>query len=74
MAEYVRGKILGGMLYKVLNLPPNTKSFELKCNLNDIVTVKCEYFPTLDGVTSLIPAIKEFYLIDKPVEPSERGN
>jgi len=65
MAEYVRGKILGGMLAKALNLPKNTKSFELRCAMNEIVTVKCEYFPDMDGIQKVIPVIKEYCLCDK---------
>jgi hypothetical protein len=65
MAEYVRGKILGGMLAKALNLPKHTMAFELRCAMNEIVTVKCEYYPEIDGVMSLIPVIKEYRLVDK---------
>jgi len=68
MAEYLRGKILGGMLTKALNLPPNTKSFELRCAMNEIVTVKCEYFPDQDSVVGMIPVIKEYHLVDKDSE------
>jgi hypothetical protein len=65
MPEYVRGKVLGSMLVKALNLPPSTKSFDLHCALNDIVTVKCEYYPDLTDVTKLVSVIKEYNLVEK---------
>ena len=73
MPEYVRGKVLGSMLVKALNLPKHCKAFELRCALNEIVTVKCEYFPEIDGVLSMIPVIKEYRLVPIDEDNSNEG-
>lgn len=61
----VRGKIFGGMLAKALGLPSNTKSFELRCAMNELVTVKCEFYPEIESLIKTIPVIKEYKLVDK---------
>lgn len=37
-------------LMDALGLPKNTKSFELRCALDEAVTVRCTYMPQADGV------------------------
>jgi len=39
------GEELGSKLVKLLGLPEYTVSFTLRCAVNEIVTVTCEYYP-----------------------------
>jgi hypothetical protein len=37
----------GKMMVDVLGLPKNTRSFELRMAVDEVVSVKCEYFPEI---------------------------
>ena len=55
-------------LVDVLGLPKNIKSFEIKCSVDSLLTVKCEYIPEnldLDKDGKLITFLKEYVLVDK---------
>ena len=38
-------RTLGPQLIALLGMPKNVRSFELSCSVDEIVTVKCEYYP-----------------------------
>src|SRR5579872_1379744 len=40
---------IGPSLIKALGLPKRTVSFELRCAVDEFVTVQCKYHPDLDG-------------------------
>ena len=48
MAHPVGGRDLGSKLIKALQLPKSTVWFELRCAVDEIVTVKCAYRPEVD--------------------------
>lgn len=48
-AVAVIGQVLGAQLAPLLGLPRCTRSFTLRCVVDEIVTVECEYFP--EGVS-----------------------
>ncbi len=41
----ITGQQIGSILTKALDLPKYTVSFELRCKVDEIVTVACEYYP-----------------------------
>lgn len=58
-------------LMKALGLPARTVSFELRCAVNEVVTVKCEYHPvesTAAGFDAQ-PLLQEWVLVPKGTEP-----
>jgi len=55
------GHEIGEELCKALGLPKYTRSFTLRCDVNEPVTVECEYYP--EG--SLETALAEFELVRK---------
>lgn len=67
------GHQIGEKLIKGLGLPKQTRSFVLRCESNEVVSVTCEYFP--EGEEWLEPLINEYQLTSvggtiraKPVE------
>lgn len=52
-------------LMDALGLPKNTKSFELRCALDEVVTVRCTYMPRADGVEGFDarPLVAEYKLV-----------
>lgn len=68
MASPISGHTLGDKLKDMMGLPKNTMGFELRCYVNEIVTVKCKYFPEIDNVEQFASVIKEFYLVEKEGE------
>ena len=66
--KLVSGFDFGGKLIKILGLPKHTKSFELRCAVDEIVTVKCIYYPELsDDGTCLIEELAEYELVKKSI-------
>lgn len=39
---------IGSALAKALGLPPRTRGFTLRCYVDEVVTVECEYFPDIN--------------------------
>ena len=62
MGDLISGRILGDRLKDMMGLPKNTRGFELRCYVNEIVTVKCEYYPEIDDVEQFASVIKKFHL------------
>lgn len=52
-------------LMDALGLPKNTVSFEMRCALDEVVTVRCTYMPHADGVEGFDarPLIAEYKLV-----------
>lgn len=52
-------------LMDALGLPKNTKSFEVRCALDEVVTVRCTYMPQADGVEGFDarPLVAEYKLV-----------
>lgn len=69
MKQIVAGHQIGKALCEALGLPKLTRSFELRCAVDEAVTVKCEYYPEVDAM-QLEAALAEFevYRRDKPVK------
>ncbi|MGT2453769.1 hypothetical protein ACU4GI_10910 [Cupriavidus basilensis] len=42
-------------LMKALGLPKGTKAFELRCAVDEVVTVKCEYYPDGNSASGFDP-------------------
>jgi hypothetical protein len=57
---------LGPQLEALLGLPKNVRSFELRCAVNEIVTVKCEYYPE---ITSIEAVLAEYELVPRTSPP-----
>lgn len=66
---------LGPQLIALLGMPPNCVSFELRCAANEIVTVKCEYYPEeadgFDVVLAEYKLVPRTKLGDAMLHPSE---
>jgi hypothetical protein len=56
------GNELGSKLVKLFGLPKYTKYFELIVNVNEAVTIKCEYYPEDDILRSVDLLTAEFEL------------
>ena len=54
----------GGRIAEILGLPKHTRSFELRCAVNEIVTIKCEFYPEIDGVKQLETIFKDYKLVE----------
>lgn len=69
----IMGQQIGQKLIDALGLPKNTVSFELRCAVNEAVTVRCEYFP--EGEEAIDTLINDYQLIAvggtiRPKKPS----
>lgn len=64
MAAIKSGNELVNKLGTILGLPEHTTAFSLRCAVNEIVTIQCEYYPTLDldEDGELITEFKRFQL------------
>jgi hypothetical protein len=53
-------------LKKVMDVPENVVSFEMRAAVNEVVTVKCEFFPTLyqEG-DAFMELFKDYYLCER---------
>lgn len=67
---------LGSKLVKLLGLPKNTENFSLHFPLEDVITVKCEYYPEIldtGEAGELVSLFKRYrleeILEEKPEEP-----
>jgi hypothetical protein len=61
ISKVLIGNQIGKKLIEGLGLPKNTVSFELRCAVDEIVTVKCEYFP--EGSDAIETLINDYRLI-----------
>lgn len=65
---YIQGQEFGSRIIKALGLPNNTRSIEIRIAVNEIVTVRCEYFPDTE-IGAIEKELKDFYLTtEKPPE------
>lgn len=62
MRTVVTGQNIGKILTEALGLPKYTRSFVLRCEVDQVVTVECEYYPAIDP-DSLELALAEFDLV-----------
>ncbi|PUA17280.1 hypothetical protein C7W93_15220 [Glaciimonas sp. PCH181] len=60
----ILGCEIGPDLINALGLPRHTRSFELRCAVDEIVTVKCEYYLEGDART-IIAALVEYELVQR---------
>lgn len=61
----VGNTVIGAQLCNALGLPKNTRWFELRVGVDELVTIKCEYLPEdLDGAL-LEPILAEYQLVEK---------
>ncbi len=47
-------RTLGPQLIALLGMPKNVRSFELRCAVDEIVVVKCEYYPELSDIGAVL--------------------
>jgi hypothetical protein len=68
--KLVAGQEIGKALIEALGLPKLTRSFELCCAVDEAVSVKCEYYPEVDG-QELVVSLAEYELVrrDVPLKP-----
>jgi hypothetical protein len=62
-------KTLGPELMKLLGIPPQCSSFELRCAADEIVSVKCEFYPLGDAGTAAAigKVLADYELVRRPV-------
>ena len=59
---------LGSQLIGLLGLPRNCLSFELRCAVGEVVTVRCEYYPQeADGIDTVLA---EYELVPRATKPA----
>ena len=63
--QAVLGHEFGPRLVKILGLPVETRSFELRVAVNEIVVVKCEYFAPNMETGELETILAEYELVKK---------
>lgn len=57
---------IGPKLINALGLPRTTKWFELRCAVDEVVTVKCCYYPEVsDGGQELVGILSEYQVCKK---------
>ena len=57
----------GEKLINIFGLPKYTKGFELRCYVDEAVTIRCEYYPELnEGVETVF---EDFELVKKECKP-----
>jgi hypothetical protein len=67
-AKLQTGETLGKLLIDALGLPKYTKWLELRVAVDEIVTVKCGYYPRIDAAAL---AFAEYTVIDRrDIEPA----
>ena len=67
-AMAILGQDIGPSLIKALGLPKQTVWFELRCAVNEIVTVKCEYWPEGDPF-AISAVLAEYELVQRENVP-----
>lgn len=60
MNKLMSAGMLGPQLVALLGMPKTTRSFELRCAVNELVTVKCEYY--LEGAEGVGLTLAEYKL------------
>jgi hypothetical protein len=65
MKKMVTGDELGRRLVDVLGLPKTTKGFELRCYVDETVSIKCEYFPEMNGTEAAETIFVDYELVKK---------
>jgi hypothetical protein len=65
MADIVTAAQIYPALKGLLGLPELCTKFELRVSCDDIVTIACEYYPTLDafGLVKLATAFAEYQIV-----------
>ena len=67
----ITGQQIGEALCRLLQLPKYTRSFTLRCAVDEVVTVKCEYYPDI-SVGKLESVFAEYELVlraePKPID------
>lgn len=60
----------GEKIIRCLGLPRGTKRFELHCGVDEIITVKCEYYPYIDdnSAKEFVSILSEYELRKKEVK------
>lgn len=56
------GRHLGPELVRILGLPKNTVSFDLRCAVDEAVTVRCEFFPDVSNPDELVAVFRSYRL------------
>lgn len=59
----ILGRHIGPALVEALGLPRNTAWFELRCAVDEAVTVKCEYYPA--GSDGLATVFAQYQLVHR---------
>lgn len=60
---------LGPQLMALLGMPKHVRSFELRCAVDEIVSVKCEYYP--EGATGFDTVLAEYELVPRTSAPAD---
>jgi len=72
----VNGTFFGREIVEALGIPmEDVVGIEIRSYVEEIVTIKVEYFPHKEGLDKLIPIIKKYHLEeDKLVEENIQDN
>ena len=62
----VSGMELGSQLLDVLLLPKHTRWFELRCGVDGIANITCEYFVSIESVKGLKAVLQKYQLVKVP--------
>ena len=66
MANLINGRSeVVNKLVEIFQMPKHTKSFNIKCSVNSVLTIECEYYPenfVLDENDEIITLSKKFRL------------
>lgn len=70
MSNLMTFRTLGPQLIALLGLPKNVRSFELRCAVDEIVLVKCEYHPgDAFGIDTVLAEYEVVPRTSAPVDP-----
>jgi len=62
----VLGHQIGEELIAALGLPKHTCAFTLRCAVDEIVSVECEYYPEMKGGHTLDIVLSRYELVERP--------
>ena len=73
---YMPALDLGSQLVEILHLPEHTKRFDIHFDVDEVVTVTCEYFlsiePNEEGkLQSVLARYRLVEILDEPIEGDE---
>jgi hypothetical protein len=69
----VMGPQFGNELAELLGLPKHTRAFTLRCAVNEIVSVECEYYPEMPSAGALETIFARYELVERSLPMAQRA-